>query len=222
MSGLRFGKLLVTENHWYDTKQQCETWECICDCGKTSIVLGSSLRKKVKPTRSCGCIRLERAIKANTTHGLSNHPLMSVWGGIMSRCHNKKDAGYKNYGGRGVRMCKEWRLSFKKFYDWCMANGWMEGLQVDKDMKGDGLLYSSKTCTIVTHIQNQQKKRTSFLVKYKGRTKSLTEWCKELGMKYNRTQTRMKRGRSFSYCVNNKDVNLTKFNGGNFRKNKTK
>jgi hypothetical protein len=56
-------------------------------------------------------------------HGLINHPLHKRWIAIRQRCNNPKNEAYHNYGGRGIRVCKEWD-NFKEFYDWCICNGY--------------------------------------------------------------------------------------------------
>ena len=91
-----------------------------CSCGKTKIIMISEVKNG--NTLSCGCFQKEQARNRLLTHGLTNHPLFSIWRTIICRCYNKNAQNYKNYGGRGVTMCDEWRNSFKSFYDWCILN----------------------------------------------------------------------------------------------------
>ena len=138
-------------------------------------------------TLSCGCFQKEQARNRLLTHGLTNHPLFSIWRTIICRCYNKNAQNYKNYGGRGVTMCDEWRNSFKSFYDWCILNGWSSGLQIDKDAKSDKLgiipIYSPDTCTIMSGKENSRKKRTSILLTLNGETNNITDWATFLGVK---------------------------------------
>lgn len=46
--------------------------------------------------------------KSRRRHGLDGHPLQSTWEGIMQRCYNKNHESYKNYGGRGIEVCRRW------------------------------------------------------------------------------------------------------------------
>jgi hypothetical protein len=85
--------------------------------------------------------------------------LYEVWKGMKARCRDPKHIGYKIYGGKGVRVCKEWQESFIPFYEWCMANGWQKGMQIDKDIKAKelgvpALIYSPEMCSIVTAKDN--------------------------------------------------------------------
>lgn len=63
----------------------------------------------------------------NRKHGMAHkHKLYSVWKSIKQRCQNPKDHSYKNYGARGIKLCKEWseENGFKNFYNWSIDNGY--------------------------------------------------------------------------------------------------
>lgn len=105
--------------------------------------------------------KIELARKNFTTHGLSKHPLYSVYRNMINRCENEKTPRYKDYGGRGITVCEEWRNDFIAFYDWCMANGWRKGLQIDRKMN-DGN-YTPQNCRIVTATINNRNQRTNKL-----------------------------------------------------------
>lgn len=85
-----------------------------------------------------------------------DHPLYDVWKGMKARCNNKNHKSYSRYGGKGVRVCEEWELEFISFYNWALSNGYEPGMQIDKDIKGNGLLYSPDTCCWVTQRVNCQ------------------------------------------------------------------
>lgn len=55
------------------------------------------------------------------THGLSDHPLFNVWSKMIARCYYNGSIGWKRYGGRGIRVCDEWRKNFVPFYEWAIA-----------------------------------------------------------------------------------------------------
>jgi hypothetical protein len=203
LQGKIFGRLHVIKQRGKDNYNHI-TWLCKCECGEKVIVVGYSLKSGA--TKSCGCLLKENG-KYSITHGLSKHPLMPVWSNIIDRCSNKKSKNYLDYGGRGVKICDEWLTDFKAFYDWCMANGWVKGMHVDKDINGNGLLYSPETCCIVTAKVNGRKKRNTLMVTYKRETKPLTEWCEILGIDYKNTHQRIKKyNRSLDFCVKNRPV----------------
>lgn len=114
-------------------------------------------------------------------HGLKHHPLYDVWGKMKSRCYKPNDKDYSDYGGRGITVCMEWKEDFKVFYDWCMANGYEKGLEMDR-RENDGN-YSPDNCRFVTRSQNMRNTRRNNMVTYNGETKPLVEWSEILGIK---------------------------------------
>ncbi len=168
-----------------------------CDCGvEKEIVIGSV---KSGAVVSCGCYHrsISKQIgKKSITHGLSTHPLRHIYGHIKDRCYNPKCNAYKNYGGVGVIMCDEWFNDFVSFYNWCINNGWKQGLEIDKDEKYarlglKSLCYSPETCSIVTRAQNGMHKKQSVYFEYKGLIKTIMEWAIEYGIKYPTLRARL-------------------------------
>lgn len=86
--------------------------QCRCACGTVGIVNLQSLR--IGQSRSCGCLRKE----TNIRHGMWQSSEYSIWAQMLYRCSPKRrpQASWKNYGGRGIRVCKEWRASFQAFF----------------------------------------------------------------------------------------------------------
>ena len=83
-------------------------WKCLCDCGNYVIVRGSNLGS----TRSCGCRKRRRMIEMNvssTTHGDTGSVEYMAWVNMWQRCTNENHPHYKDYGGRGISVCKEWK-----------------------------------------------------------------------------------------------------------------
>jgi len=86
--------------------------------------------------------------------------LKAKWQGMRSRCNNIKDSAYKYYGGRGIKVCKEWNdnnYGFLAFYAWSMANGYREGLTIDRiNVNGD---YEPSNCRYITLTEQQYNKQ---------------------------------------------------------------
>ena len=91
------------------------------------------------------------------THGLTCHKVYTVWCCLKSRCYNKNEKSYHDYGGRGIEVCKEWIKDFKSFYDWSMSNEWEEGLQIDRIDNDKG--YEPSNCRFVSQLFNANNKR---------------------------------------------------------------
>ena len=93
---------------------------------------------------------------------------------MMRRCYNPNYSHYKYYGGRGVSVCEEWKNSYQSFLDWSLENGWQKGLQLDKDIKGNGKLYSPLTCMWVDRILNCNNQTRNIKHDFEG--ERLTAW----------------------------------------------
>lgn len=161
--GKRYGKLIiVSEMRWHisPSGRRDRVVKCQCDCGKFIEVLFSSLKNK-RRTHSCGCHQIETIRAANTKHGLSYHPLYKRLLNMKNRCYYTKDISYSNYGGRGIKVCDEWLNDFQTFYNWGIANGWEEGLQIDRiDNNGN---YEPSNCRFVTSQDNIHNQSTTKL-----------------------------------------------------------
>ncbi len=143
--GKRFGRLIVVN---YRDRSH---WHCLCDCGKKIVVRGADL--KSKNTQSCGCLRKDML----TTHGLTGHPLGSVRKDMIRRCYTKKSKAFKHYGARGIKVCEEWKNDFVSFYNWAIANGWKQGLTIDR-ISNDGD-YTPTNCAFISKSKNCRKTR---------------------------------------------------------------
>ena len=138
ITGKRFGKLTAIKIDHLGFKNQ-RFWLCKCDCGNFTVQRISDLNAgKVK---SCGCVRYKPLIDRNTSHNESKTRLYHIWRGIKTRCKNENHGDYKNYGGRGISICKEWEESYVAFRDWAMSNGYDDNLTIErKDVNGDIVL----------------------------------------------------------------------------------
>ncbi len=93
-------------------------WVCRCDCGAFTTVTSCNLR--AGNTTSCGCYRLERLKAVITTHGQNTNGCISqeyrAWQHAKARCYDHNDQNWQTYGGRGIKMCDEWRDDYAAFF----------------------------------------------------------------------------------------------------------
>lgn len=131
--GMKFGRLTVLSFDKY--KNHHHTWFCQCDCENKTIKSISGRCLLTGNTKSCGCIRREMTINKNTIHGLSkNNKLYVLWENIKTRCYNKNQRSYKDYGGRGIVMYEGWIHNAPIFIEYVsnLENCLVEGYSIDR------------------------------------------------------------------------------------------
>lgn len=147
---------------------------CRCVCNKTISVQAQHLR--TKNTTSCGCKTSELRKNIKTKHRLSDSRLFNIWSGMKQRCCNTKSISYKNYGGRGITICDEWKNSFESFYEWAMANGYSEELTIDRIDVNDN--YEPSNCRWTDKETQGNNKTNNVIITYNGQTMNISQWAK--------------------------------------------
>lgn len=178
ITGKRFGKLVVLGPGGRCHNGEIK-WRCICDCGNTTEVKGSSLRSGI--TKSCGCRMLD-GLKTGwqrSTHNQSKTRLYGIWCGMKNRATEKADKKHKkDYYGRGIKICSEWEHSFEKFREWALPNGYEDNLTIDRiDNDGD---YCPSNCRWITLSEQANNKRSNRNYTFNGETKNISQWAKTL------------------------------------------
>lgn len=158
--GQQFGKWTV-----YSIKpklkkyKKCIMYSIKCQCVCKTIRYINKYDLVSGRSTNCGCVRNEKTKARNTIHGLSSrtgrHLIYGVWAGMKNRCTNTSHVGYKDYGGRGIKVCDRW-LKFENFRD-DMLSSWKKGLQLDR-INNDGN-YETKNCRWVNSAQNRRNRR---------------------------------------------------------------
>ena len=191
--GKKFGRLIVVEQ-LVKGKGVCL---CRCDCGNIKKVRTDHLKRGY--TLSCGCLQKERVSISNSKHNKSLSKLYGVWSSMKSRCYNKNNDKYKNYGGRGISVCNDWRNDFSKFFSWAKNNGYKKGLTIDRiDVNGN---YCPENCRWVDYKQQARNKTTNIKIMFQGKLIGMSEVAEILGIKYSKFVWRYKSGKTFDEIV---------------------
>ena len=148
MHGVRNGRLVVIGFSHTDPNNGA-VWDCKCDCGGSAKVSVSRLREGF--TESCGCLRLERAREATTSHGGTGTPLYNRWRSMLSRCRDEENP---TYGGRGISVDSAW-LDYDRFRE-DMECTFSDKLELDRIDVTKG--YSKENCRWVDHSENNYNK----------------------------------------------------------------
>ena len=113
---------------------------------------------------------------------------------MKNRCYYKRSIEFDRYGGRGIKVCTEWREDFKNFSDWAITNGYADNLTIDRiDVNGD---YCPENCRWATPKEQNNNRRDNHFLTHNGRTQTISQWAKELKINESTIGTRLWRGYS--------------------------
>lgn len=176
LAGMTFGRLKVIEFAGI-AKNRSALWKCECSCENHTIIVVQSSNLRNGNTQSCGCLHKEKF--NGYKHGHKHTKLYSVWCGMKARCQNPNSTSYKNYGGRGIKVCKEWQ-TFEPFYEWSIKNGYKEGLSIEReDVNGN---YEPSNCHWATQKEQANNTRLNHFIKYKEKRQTIKQWEDETGL----------------------------------------
>lgn len=174
-------------------------FSCKCSCGSIRIVGLDRLRSGA--SKSCGCYKRQRTSEIRSTHGMSRTKLYFVWHSMKRRCTDSRVKEYKNYGGRGIKICEDW-LDSSKFIEWAISSGYQKGLTIErKDNDGD---YCPENCTWIPKAKQPLNARSNHLIAYDGKTQCIEVWARELGIAATTIRSRHKKGLPPDKCLSQK------------------
>lgn len=155
-----------------------------CDCGNQKIIRQDLVNSK--RIKSCGCLSKELKLK----HGKYNTQVYRAWDSMKQRCFNIKNCNYKNYGHRGITVCKRWKDSFEEFLK-DMGEP-KKGQSLDRiDNQKD---YCPENCRWVSNKTQSRNRRTNKLLTFNNKTMCIADWADKIGISRKTIEQRLKRG----------------------------
>lgn len=199
--GEKHNRLTILSDFLKNGRHFCK---CKCDCGNEGIY---DLNKVTSGwTKSCGCLQKEQAAKSSSTHKLSKKRIYKVYYGMKARCYNKNNNDFKKYGGKGIKICKEWMgdNGFINFYNWSLKNGYNElnngkECSIDRiDVNGN---YCPENCRWISLFKQGENREYHRFIEYNGEKHYIAEWERILNIK---------KGRLYTYLEHNSFENIYK------------
>lgn len=179
--GQVFHRLTVLHRDGSEKGRQAR-WACQCTCGVHTTVAGFNLKNG--SVKSCGCWLLD----VHKTHGMAGTKTYGVWQNMLRRC---ADGTNKDYGGRGIKVCKRW-CKFENFLadmGEAPAGRTLDRRKNDRD-------YTPSNCRWATGREQVTNRRCSRNVFLDGVLTPLVIACETKGVPYARAVKRMQRGQS--------------------------
>lgn len=196
------------------------TWKCQCDCGNVKNIRTDALGVA---TLSCGCLNSDivRSMKPSRQlysdsdsrpHSKYNK-LYNAWKHMRARCNNKKGKEYPNWGGRGIKVCKEWDESYEEFKQWSLKNGFdcnanVRSMTIDRINVNKN--YEPSNCRWVDMTIQANNKTNNVFVEVNGEHLTLGQCARKYNIPYPRLAHRHLMGVRGNDLIAAKNTNFKK------------
>ena len=171
-TGQRYGRLVVLGQA--GRQGGLTLWLCRCDCGAERSVLGCNLGSG--NSKSCGCLHAELAKARLTTHGLRRTQAYTAYMNAKARCQNPNTSNWPDYGGRGIQFL----YSSVEALVADIGHPPSSAHTIDRiNNKGH---YGPGNCCWATREEQANNRRSNRLLTYQGRTQTIAQWARELGL----------------------------------------
>ncbi len=164
-----------------------------CDCGIEKDVCIYSMRDGL--VKSCGCAHRARLAAGRVIHGSASRDNKEtewiIWTSMRSRCNCPTNHAYKDYGGRGIKVCQRWDEAFQPFLE---DMGRRPSPQHSLDRIDNDSGYSPENCRWATKTEQANNRRWNTRYTIGDRTLTISEWAREHGLAPNRVGSRLERG----------------------------
>jgi hypothetical protein len=197
MLGRRFGRVVVREAREYDPQRR-DLYLCACDCGTATVLQGKYLRRGM--IRSCGCLTRKgnNLRHGATVVGAEYRTTYTSWAGMKGRCLNPRNHKWPLYGGRGIRICDQWRDSFEAFLR-DVGPKPSAGYSIDRiDVDGH---YEPGNVRWATGSMQSRNKRVTLRLEMGGETLALSDWADRYHVTADLIRLRLRRGWAVAMAI---------------------
>ena len=169
MTGKRYGRLVAVR-----PMPNRRKWWCRCDCGAERAFDGYHVRSGA--SNSCGCLMRE-INGARGTHRMAGTPTFTAWCTMRQRCSNPATPCFPLYGGRGIKVCDRWQYFENFLADMGLRPS---GMSIER-INNDGN-YEPGNCRWASARDQANNRRSNKRLTHKGRTQTIAEWAREVGI----------------------------------------
>lgn len=171
--GRQFGKWNVIED--LGIQNHNRTYRCLCECGEVKIMKGTLLT-------TCNAQMCKKCANklAATKHGYWGTKVYSIWKAMRKRCSNRNHVYYKDYGGRGIKVCERWQNSFEAFLE-DMGEPPTPKHSLDR-IEVDGN-YCKDNCRWATLMEQANNRHNNTLIAVNGELDTIANWAKVFDIK---------------------------------------
>ena len=199
-AGQVFGRLTVME---VLVREKGQRLMCIvqCSCGSPPRI--TKVEYLLAGTLSCGCYQVEHARAVRTVHGAYQSPEHNTWKQMRARCNNPRCPKYKDYGGRGIAICKRWLQSFNDFL-LDMGHKPSRTHTIDRIDNNHGYdcghcddclaRGAAPNCRWASPREQGRNQRTNRVLTVEGRSMLLVEWSEAVNIPEATIYNRIRRG----------------------------
>lgn len=169
---------------------------CVCSCGTDRYVV---LHRGAP--KSSECFKCASARGKNVKHGHASGgkitPTWQAWSSMRERCDQPNHPAFKNYGGRGIKVCERWATSFENFL--ADMGERPPNLELDRIDNEEG--YEPGNCRWTTRLVQARNRRSNVLLTHDGVTLTISAWAQRTGIKSSTIVERIRRGWSHTKAV---------------------
>lgn len=192
---------LGTKHYWltytgeYKVIKHRKHFIWLCDCGNSYSINKGNM--KIRMPKSCGCRLYELMSAIRKRHGQSKKPTWLTWRAMVQRCTDPGCSSYPVYGGNGIKVCRRWRV-FENFL--ADMGHRPDGMQIDRypNKAGD---YRPGNCRWATCKENQNNRKDTIMIKYKGKKTPLQYVAADVGIRADTLIRRIKSGWPLSMAL---------------------